>query len=78
MKYLLSRPGIDVNAKNKFGQTALILAAWKGHDRVVKALLDHGEVDLTIRDNNWWTALGLAEDEGWAECVKLLKNHKSK
>jgi outer membrane protein assembly factor BamB len=40
VKELLSK-GVDVNAKTKYGATALHFAADKGHFEVVRALLDH-------------------------------------
>jgi len=38
----------DVNAKNKHGATALMLAAWKGRPEVVQTLLGHG-ADVNAR-----------------------------
>src|SRR4029453_10347505 len=45
---LLDR-GADVNAKYRYGMTALFKAAERGHAEVVKILLDRG-VDTKVKD----------------------------
>lgn len=39
---ILSQPSIDLNAKTPEGNTALMLASWKGHTEIVAALLAAG------------------------------------
>ena len=46
---LIAGLGLDVNARNLDGQTALMGAAHKGRNEVVEALVAHG-ADLAIRD----------------------------
>jgi ankyrin repeat protein len=42
--------GADVDAKDRYGQTALMLAATHGHDGVVGILLAHGaDTDVTAK-----------------------------
>jgi hypothetical protein len=64
--------GADVNAKFRYGTTALFKAAERGHTKVVKVLLDRG-ADATIRDTFYKaTAMTWALDHGHAEIVGLL------
>src|SRR5262249_26118220 len=42
--------GVDVDARDRHGQTALMLAAHAGHDAVVAALIEHGAaLDVTAK-----------------------------
>jgi ankyrin repeat protein len=64
--------GADVNAKFRYGQTALFKAAERGHAAVVKVLLDRG-ADATVKDTFYQaTAMTWAIDGGHAEVVRLL------
>lgn len=54
--YLVQTAGIDINGKNKFGETALIVAARKRQSESVRALL-RMDADRTIKDNSGRTAL---------------------
>ena len=59
--------GVDINAANGQGQTALYAAALKGSDKVVQFLADHG-ANLNAKDRQGKTpldaALGLAAGSG--------------
>ncbi len=59
--------GVDINAANGQGQTALHAAALKGYDKIVQFLADHG-ANLQAKDRNGKTpldaALGLAGGSG--------------
>ena len=48
--------GADVNAKNTYGDTSLIIAARYGSNKTVKILLEKG-ADVSIRSANGWTPL---------------------
>lgn len=64
--------GADVNAKFRYGQTALFKAAERGHTDVVKVLLDRG-ADVTVKDTFYGaTARSWAMDHGHIEVVRLL------
>jgi len=68
----LIKKGADVNAKNKAGVTALMLAAVNGHTDIVKLLLDKG-ADVNVKDKDGKTALMYAADRGHTDIVKLLR-----
>lgn len=40
--------GVDINAKNRIGQTALTIAKSKGYDNVVKLLIEAGADDTYV------------------------------
>ncbi len=69
--------GVDVNAKDNHGFTALIWAAKGGHTEAVQALLDKG-ADVNARDNTGKTALMIAASRGHKEIVQLLKEAGAK
>ena len=51
---------MDVNNRDKNGQTGLHLAAYWGHEAMVKMVVDEFGADVTIKDNYGNTALDLA------------------
>lgn len=61
----------DLNIKNEYGVTALILACHKGHIECVLLLCSHG-ADLSIKDREGSTALIIATRKNHIECVVLL------
>ena len=61
----------DVNAKDKYGVTALIDASLKGQREIVELLILEG-ADLNARDNQGDTALMNAALKGRIEIVELL------
>jgi hypothetical protein len=64
--------GADVNAKFRYGQTALFKASERGHAAVVKVLLDRG-ADASVKDTFYGaTARTWAIDNGHIEVVRLL------
>ena len=73
---ILSR-GVDINARNQHGVTALMRAAHYGHDRMVRMLLAHG-ADPNIPRNDKFTALALAAFFGHTETVRLLIENGAK
>ena len=57
MDLLVSRHGgANVNAQNKKGETPLHTASYGGHIEAVRWLLEMGDADATIRDEQGWTA----------------------
>ena len=67
---LLGR-GIDVDARDRYGQTGLMLAAHAGHREVVKTLIAH-RANLNITAKFGLSALMLALVAGHAEVASLL------
>lgn len=62
--------GADIHHANRFGETALMLAAWKNRKEAVRWLLDHGA--RPNRGEREWTALHYATFAGHAELVDML------
>jgi hypothetical protein len=73
---VLSR-GVNVNAHNEHGMTALMRAARCGHAGAVRALLLHG-ADPNVARNDRFTALALAAFFGHTETVRILIEHGAK
>jgi len=68
----LAKGGADVNARNKDGTTALIVAIDKGYTDVVKALLEFG-ADVNLPDKKkGYTPLFFATDFGNLDVVRIL------
>ena len=64
--------GADVNAKFRYGSTALFKAAERGHAPIVKLLLDRG-ADVKVKDTFYGaTAMTWALDNDHFEIVKML------
>lgn len=68
---------VDVNVRNKHGMTALMRAAYSGHERMVRVLLEHG-ADPNLMRNDRFTALALAAFFGHTETVRILIEHGAK
>lgn len=62
--------GADLQRANRFGETALMLAAWKNRKEAVRWLLDHGA--RPNRTDRQWTALHYASFAGNARLVDDL------
>src|SRR5260370_20614853 len=75
VRYLLDE-GADVNAREKFGDTALNETAYYGHISVIKELLFRGADINTIGIDG--TALDIAISRGNAAVADLLKHHGGK
>ena len=63
--------GVDVNACNEHGTTALMLAAYHGRLHMVKALIARGADPNAVRHDNF-TPLTLAAFFGYTDIVRLL------
>ncbi len=68
------RAGSDLNAKDDYGSTALIIAATFGKTEVARVLIEAG-ADLNITNNDGSTALHSAAFLGRTEIVKALLNN---
>ena len=74
---LLDRNDVNPNITNQHGQTPLFVAAWKGHERVVKTLLERVDVNSDIADLAGQTALSHALKGRHDVIVKLLSGHRN-
>ena len=72
VRALLATPGVDVNAANGYGYTALVLAAGRGHAETVTALLAAPGLDVNAADGDGYTALMRAAARGHAGTVTAL------
>jgi hypothetical protein len=61
----------DVNVRNRHGMTALMRAAYYGHEPIVRLLLERG-ADPNLKRHDKFTPLALAAFFGHAETVKTL------
>lgn len=66
---LLNAKGIEVDTASEYGETALMLAAFKGNMDLVQRLLKDG---ASVNRIGGWTPLHYAAAEGHNEIVKLL------
>jgi len=70
----LLQKGADVNARDDFGWTPLILASKEGHTKVVELLLKKG-VDPNVSNAWGWFPISWAAFQGHKDVVKLLLEH---
>jgi ankyrin repeat protein len=63
--------GADVNEKDNWGYTALMVASREGHTDIVKLLIKNGAY-INTQDYDRRTALIYATEEGHTDVVKLL------
>ena len=68
-----------LNIKDEFGWTPLMLACHKGHNDVVKLLLDHSErLELNATTKSGETALLWFCKRGYTDVVKLFLDHSER
>ncbi|KAL5518956.1 hypothetical protein ACEPAH_639 [Sanghuangporus vaninii] len=70
--FIESHAGLDVNAIDEFGFTALHLACDRGNVESVKVLLRKG-ADASLKDSDGLSALVLAEEAGHEDIAALLR-----
>ncbi len=63
--------GVDVDSRDRHGQTAIMLAAHAGHDAVVEVLIAHG-ADLNVTAKWGLSALMLAIVAGHPDVARRL------
>ena len=68
--------GIDVNARDDLGKTAMQWAAEYGHDEVAKTLIAHG-AQLDAKSKTGYTPLHLAVGRIYGTMVKTLLEHQA-
>ncbi|KAH6879578.1 hypothetical protein BKA70DRAFT_1576192 [Coprinopsis sp. MPI-PUGE-AT-0042] len=69
---LIACPGLNINAAEHDGWTALIWASVEGHKGIVALLLSHTDIDVNAADTTHYTALIWASRRGHEEVVALL------
>ena len=68
--------GINVHAKNKIGETALMAAAFGGYGQIIDALLAQGaNTDVNTQRNEGQTPLMAAASNGHIDTVRVLLAH---
>ncbi len=68
-RILLDHPGIDIDTSSSFGETALMLAAFKGNELLVDELLSKG---ASVNRVGGWTPLHYAAANGHDAIVRKL------
>ncbi len=63
--------GVDINAKNKEGETALMIASIEGRLKILELLVARG-ADLNVKDESGATALLYAAMGGSLDSIKFL------
>lgn len=63
--------GIDVNTQDIYGDTTIMIAAYKGHKKIVELLINAG-ADVNVKASLGYTALINAADGGHKEIIALL------
>ena len=76
IEFLLKR-GVDINARNAQGETALLIAAWTGREELVEVLLNKG-ADPNVKTRNGLSPLKVAKENGHAVIVEKLLAHGAK
>ena len=73
----LLESGIDVNARNQFGDTPIQITCVGGYIEILKLLLSHPDIDVNARNDYGTTPLYKACNNKFIEIVKLLLAHPS-
>jgi len=74
----LVEAGVDVNATNALGRTALMFASAYGFLAIVQDLLGHrADPNIVPRDSTGWTALNAAAHNGHIDVIRALLDHKA-
>ncbi|KAF1997425.1 ankyrin, partial [Amniculicola lignicola CBS 123094] len=73
VKMLLQRPGLDVNAADRWGRTPLLAAIRNGHQDVIVLLMLHpNTTDVDRPDKDGYTPLAEAIRSGHDDVVEYL------
>lgn len=75
LTYFLTLKGHDVNKRDELERTPLIVAARKGHEKIVQILLGRPDIDIHARAKGGITALHVATFEGHDNIVQQLIEH---
>lgn len=72
MRFLIDECKVEVNSKDRHGQTSLLLALRWGHTEVIEFLLANDKVDLMAKDIDGQAPLHQAVNAGNMAAVKFL------
>lgn len=73
----LLEQGANIEARDGCDhQTALVFSANRGHEKIVKMLIENG-AEINAQDDKGWTALSEAAYRGHADIVELLLKNKA-
>jgi ankyrin repeat protein len=69
---LLRRPELDINAADDIQNTALHIAAERGHTGMIELLLQRPEIEINLKNRLGWTPLSKAAFADHVEVVRRL------
>ncbi|KAI2694773.1 hypothetical protein CBS147372_9612 [Penicillium roqueforti] len=72
VRLLVQHPGIELNAQDQDGYTALAWAADRGHGAVITTLMEREEINKDLMTAGGWSPLMLARVQGHWDNVKDL------
>mmetsp|Transcript_11254 Transcript_11254/g.20906 ORF Transcript_11254/g.20906 Transcript_11254/m.20906 type:complete len:568 (-) Transcript_11254:1366-3069(-) len=73
--HILIQEGVDIDARNEYGHTALSMACWRGFKDIVDILLRSG-ADPSIKCNLGLTCMEIARKNNWQDIEQALKMYK--
>ena len=77
MDLFLKRTDVDVNLSCEEGATPLLIASYRGHNRIVTLLLKRDDIEVNKPCRlSGFTPLNVATKRGHVSVVKLLLNHE--
>lgn len=65
-------PTTDVNIQNQEGDNALIIASYRGHEHLVKFLIQVQGIDVKLHNRGKYTALSAGVQAGYENIVRIL------
>lgn len=71
---MLIKGGANVNATNHHGNTPLMLAAFMGHDGIVKLLINNPQTDVYKRNHNQQNAAEIARSVNNTRIAEMVES----
>lgn len=68
------RAGVHINDSNEYNQTALYIATWRNHFKIVQLLLEWG-ADPNLAANGNLSVINVARAHGFYDIVELLREY---